>query len=85
MYTKFIRPALEYAFVVWNGCSSSDSDLLEKVQLCAAWIITGLPILAYRDSLYLETCLEPLSSKRANARLTTMYKINKNEVPQFLK
>ena len=85
MYTTFVRPALEYASVVWDGCNSFDSDLLEKVQLSAARIITGLPILASRDSLYLETGLEPLNSRRTTAKLVTMYKIHNNEVPQYLK
>lgn len=30
MYTTFIRPLLEYASVVWDGCSSSDSELIEN-------------------------------------------------------
>jgi hypothetical protein len=30
IYTTFVRPALEYASVVWDGCDSFDSDLLEK-------------------------------------------------------
>ena len=85
MYTTFVRPALEYASVVWDGCNSYECDLLEKVQLCAARIITGLPILASRDSLYLETGLEPLVSRRKTAKLVTMYKIHNNEVPQYLK
>jgi hypothetical protein len=32
-YTTFVRLALEYAFVVWNGCNSFYSHLLEKVTI----------------------------------------------------
>ena len=46
MYTDFIRPLLEYAAVVWNGCSQSEIERLEKFQLCAARFVTGLPIIA---------------------------------------
>lgn len=48
-------------------------------------IITGLPILPSRDSLYLETGLEPLLSRRSTAKLVTMYKVYNNEVSQYLK
>lgn len=41
MYVTFVGPILDYASVVWDRCTSSNIDKLEKVQLCA-----GLPILA---------------------------------------
>ena len=43
MYVTFVRPLLEYASVVWDGCSILDTDKLEKVQLYAARIVAGLP------------------------------------------
>lgn len=33
MYITFIRPVLEYASVVWDGCNMFDMERLEKVQL----------------------------------------------------
>ena len=38
MYITFIRPLLEYASEVWDGCTQSDIEQLEKVQLHAARI-----------------------------------------------
>ena len=55
MYVTFVRPILEYASVVWDGCLISDTDKFENVQLYAARIVTVLPILASRESLYFET------------------------------
>ena len=55
MYVTFVRPILEYASVVWDGCLISDTDKFEKVHLYAARIVTVLPILASRESLYFET------------------------------
>ena len=52
LYIVFIRPTLEYASIVWDGCSAQDIEKLEKVQLSAARIVTGLPIFASRESLY---------------------------------
>lgn len=47
---SFIRPTVEYALVVWNGCSMHDTDKLERDQLCTARIVTGLPICCLRES-----------------------------------
>ena len=55
MYVTFVRPLLEYASVVLDGGSILDTDKLKKVQLYAAGIVTGLPILALKESLYFET------------------------------
>lgn len=85
MYMTFIRPLIEYCSVVWDGCSFQDVEKLEKVQLYAARIITGLPILSSRESLYLETGWTPLSERRKLAKLSTMYKIHNNLVPDYLK
>lgn len=85
MYTSFIRPVLKFVSVVLDGCSSSISDLLKNIQLCAARIVTSLPILASRDCLYLETGSEPLSSRRSIAKLDTMHKVYNSKVQQYLK
>jgi hypothetical protein len=63
LYTSFIRPTLEYASIVWDGCSVQDTEKLEKVQLAAARIVTGLPIFASKESLYFETGWETLKTR----------------------
>jgi hypothetical protein len=35
---------LEYACELWDGCSQQDSDNLEKLQIEAGRIVTGLPV-----------------------------------------
>jgi hypothetical protein len=42
---------LEYASEVWDICGQINSDRLEKGQLEAARIVTGLPSFAYRDGV----------------------------------
>ena len=64
MYVTFIRSLLEYATVVLDGCSILDTDKLEKVQLYAARIVTGVPNLALKESLYFETGWEPLCKRK---------------------
>jgi hypothetical protein len=45
IYLTFIRPTLEYACEVWDGCFEREVAKLEKVQLESARIVTGLQIL----------------------------------------
>ena len=54
LYCSYIRPILEYACEVWDGCNESDKNRLEQVQLNAARIVTGLPVFASLNSLYFE-------------------------------
>ena len=51
LYIACIRPTLEYASIVWDGCSAHDIVKLEKVQLSVARIVTGLPIFTSRESV----------------------------------
>ena len=48
IYLTFIRPVLEYACEVWDGCYERDIEKLEKIQLEAARIATGLTNLLVR-------------------------------------
>ena len=40
LYTSYVRPIMEYAGSLWDGCTKTESDLLEIVQLEALRIIT---------------------------------------------
>ena len=85
MYTSFIRPHLEYASDVQGGCSLSNAEKLEQVQLLAARNVSGLPIFASKTSLYYETGWIPLFSRRKIARLKTLYKVYKNIIPSYIR
>ena len=39
LYLVSIRPTLEYASIVWDGCSAHDIEKREKVQLSAARLV----------------------------------------------
>ena len=54
IYLTFIRPLLEYYCEIWDNCSQRDKDRLEKIQLEAAHIVTGLTVYSSRESLYQE-------------------------------
>ena len=84
LYCNYIRPLLEYASEVWDGCTQTDANRLEQIQLTAARIVTGFPVFASLNSLYLETGWESLAEKRKNKKLSLMYKIENNEAPLYL-
>ena len=84
LYIVFIRPILEYASEVWDGCNIADIDKLEKFQLEAARIVTGLPLFASVQSLYNETGWEKLKDRRKQKKLLLLYKMNHGLVPSYL-
>jgi hypothetical protein len=49
MYLTFIRPLLEYASEVWDGSTCQETDLLKKIQLHTARIVTGLSIISRKN------------------------------------
>jgi hypothetical protein len=55
LYLVYIRPIFEYACEIWDNCGVCYSTKLEKLQLDAARIVTGLPIFTKTDKLYSET------------------------------
>ena len=67
IYLVFIRPILEYASEVWDNCGQTNCNRLEKIQIEAARIVTGLSIYASNDSIYKETGWETLSTRREAA------------------
>ena len=64
IYTCFILPILEYASEVWDGCSKSDIQRLESLQLEAVRIACGLPVYCKKEYIYYESELETLASRR---------------------
>ena len=66
---------LEYAY---------DIEKLEKVQLSAARIVTGFPMLASRESLYAKTGWQTWQNRRYAAKMITMFKIYNGCAPPYL-
>ena len=69
IYFAFIRPVLEYWDVVWCNCTKDNSELLEKVQIEATRIITGLRVNSSKSNLYKELGWEPLQARRDKHKL----------------
>ncbi|GFU28427.1 RNase H domain-containing protein [Trichonephila clavipes] len=71
-YISLIMPILEYGVPVYCRVSITNLQKLEKVQLRAARIITGLKNTCPRDIVLFEVDLQPLSLRR-RACLTKYY------------
>jgi hypothetical protein len=84
IYLSFIRPLLEYSCEVWDNCSQTDNDRLEKLQLEAARIAPGLTAFSSRDSVYKETGWEKISSRRERKKLCLMYNMYHGHAPSYL-
>ena len=85
MYLVYIRPLFEYACEVWDNCGIGYLDKLEKLQLDAARIVTGLPILTKSEYLYAETGLETLSERRYRRKLQLFFNIKCGMAPEYLR
>ena len=83
IYLSYVRPILEYASIVWDGCSASCSDSIDKLQNEAARIVTGLTRSVFLKNLYRECGWETLSARQKNSKLCFMYKVSYNLVPHY--
>ena len=52
MYMSYMLPVVEYASVVWDGCSKQDSQSLQRIQNEAARMVTGLTRSVSWENLY---------------------------------
>ena len=75
LYKSLIRPLLEYADAIWDGCSVEDANLLEGIQNESAHLVTGAMKCTNRKCLLKELFWEELKSRRYVHKLTLLYKI----------
>ena len=71
---------MEYADVLWDGCTESESHLLEHAQYESAKIVFG----ANRHRLMEELGWEDLKTRRAIHKLLLYFKIVNNFCPSYL-
>ena len=84
LYKSLIRPLMEYADVVWDGCCENVSDLLESVQYEFARVVTGAMKGTGYQRLLEELAWESLKSRRSVHKLVLSFKIVNNLTPSFL-
>ena len=84
LYITFIRPIFEYASELWDNCGIGNIDKLEKLQLEAARIVTGLPIFTKSEKIYSELGWETLQERRKRRKLQMFYSILNGNAPNYL-
>ena len=83
-YMSYMLPIVEYASVVWDGCSEQDSATLQKVQNEAARLFTGLTRSVSLENLYKECAWATISQRRQKHKLSFMYNVNTGMVPSYI-
>jgi hypothetical protein len=74
LYTRYVRPHLEFASIAWNPWHQKDIDILERVQKRAINMVNGMAGKTYEEKLA-EIGLDSLSDRRTEADLVQIYKI----------
>ena len=84
IFLSYVLPIFEYSSVVWDGCSSQDSNALEKLQNEAARIVTGLTRSVSLENLYRECGWLSLSERCKQQKLNFMYRSVNGLVPTYI-
>ena len=81
---SFLLPVVEYASVVWDGCSEQDSQTLQIIQNEATRLVTGLTRSVSLENLFKECGWTTLSKRRQQHKLSFMHKVYNGIVPSYL-
>lgn len=84
LYFSYLRPLVEYASIVWDGCTVYEQQQLERFQYEAARIVTGLTRSVSIENLMSEIGWLSLYDRRQFQKLVTMYKIVNGIAPEYL-
>ena len=83
IHMSYMLSVVEYASVVWGGCSEQDSQTLQKIQIEAVRIVTGLTRSVSLDNLYKVCGWATLSQKSQQHKLSFMNNVNTGMVLSY--
>jgi hypothetical protein len=78
LYTRYVRPHLEFASQAWSPWHQKDIEVLERVQKRAVNMVGGLAGKSYEEKLA-ELRLDSLSDRRIEADLVLLFKVLKGQ------
>ena len=85
IYKAFVRPHLDYGYILYDQAyNMSFHHKLESIQYNACLAITGAIGGTSKEKIYQELGLESLQLRRWYRKLGMFYKIYKNKSPQYL-
>ena len=82
VYISYMRPILEYASTVWDGCTVGERNSLEQLQYEAARIVTGLTRSVSINKLIVEIGWLSLADRRTFQKLITVFKAKNKMLPE---
>jgi hypothetical protein len=85
LYTSLIRPVMEYADVIWDGCSEYESNILEGIQYEATRVVTGAIKGTSKGRLLNQLCWEDLKTRRYLHKMFFLYTIINLLTPSYLR
>ena len=84
LYKSYVLPHLDYSDVIWDNCSATLANELEKLHLEALRIITGSVRGTSHEKLYKESGFVTLQARRDRHKLIVFYKIVHGLLPIYL-
>ena len=84
MYKSFILPLFDYADIIWDSCTETQSNILENLHLDAIRTIIGGVRGTSHHKLYEESGFSSLKERRKIHKLVTFKKITLGLCPQYL-
>ena len=83
-YKLYVRPHLDYDYIIYHNQRMYVMNLIEKVQHKAGLVVSGCWQGTSQDKLYNELGWESLSDRRWYRRLCLFYKIINRDTSQYL-
>ena len=82
VYTSFIRPVMEYGDTVWTCCGKVNAQELERLQNCAARIVTKC---SHSDTALSNLKWDSLKCRHEHHVFNLVKKSLRGQCPQFLR
>ena len=84
MYKLFILPLFDYANIIWDNCTNTESKMLENLHIEAIRIIMGGICRTSHQKLYKESRFCTLKERRKWHKLLMFHKLILGLCPQYI-